>query len=508
MKKTALIIMLITISSKVFGFVRDIMLSYFYGASNISDVYLISTTIPLVIFSFIGTGISTGYIPMYSNIERNQGEAEANRFTNNLINILLALCSVLIIFGLLFTDQIVKVFASGFSGDTLILAVQFTRIALLGIYFSGIIYIFSGFLQLKGNYFIPALIGFPFNFFIILSIIISSNTSIFVLSVGSVIAVAAQLLLMLPFIYKKGYRHKLVFDIHDKNIKNMTYIALPVIIGMSVNQINVLVDRTIASLIQVGGISALNYANRLNGFVQGIFVLSMTTVMYPLISKMAAENNILGLKKSLKESIGSINLLVLPATIGCLIFAEPIVKLLFGRGAFDAHAISTTSQALFFYSIGMIGYGHREVLSRAFYSLQDTKTPMFNAAIAVILNIILNIVLSRYMGIGGLALATSISAIFCTVLLFISLRKKIGSFGMKSISISFIKILCASLVMGLMAKLLYNYLTVFISPTLSLLISIGIGAVVYFATIYFMKIEDADIIIDIIKRKMRRNITG
>ncbi|MGB7604378.1 MAG: murein biosynthesis integral membrane protein MurJ [Lutisporaceae bacterium] len=506
MKKIALILMSITILSKVFGFARDIMLSYFYGASNISDAYLISITIPMVIFSFIGTGISTGYIPMYSNIERNHGAVEANKFTNNLINILLALCSIIVVFGLLYTDQIVKVFASGFKGETLILAVQFTRIALLGIYFSGIIYIFSGFLQLKGNYFIPALIGFPFNFFIILSIIISSNTSIFVLSIGSVVAVAAQLLLMIPFLYKKGYRHKLVFDIHDKNIRNMTYIALPVIIGMSANQINVLVDRTIASIVAVGGISALNYANRLNGFVQGIFVLSITTVMYPLISKMAAENNITGLKKSLKEAIGSINILVVPATIGSLLFAKPIVKLLFGRGAFDELAISVTSYALFFYSIGMIGFGLREVLSRAFYSMQDTKTPMYNAAIAVILNIILNIILSRYMGIGGLALATSISAIFCTVLLFISLRKKIGPFGMKSISISFIKVLCASLIMGLMAKLTYNYLATIISPNLSLLISIGIGAVVYFATIYFMKIEDVDIVINAIKRKIGRNV--
>lgn len=508
MKKIALILMSITILSKVFGFARDIMLSYFYGASNISDAYLISITIPMVLFSFIGTGISTGYIPMYSSIERNNGEAEANKFTNNLINILLALCSIIVILGLLYTEPIVKIFASGFKGETLILAVQFTRIALLGTYFSGLIYIYSGYLQLKGNYFIPALIGFPFNFVIILSIIISSKTSIFVLSIGSVAAIAAQLLLMIPFIYKKGYRHKPVFDIHDKNIKNMTYIALPVIIGMSANQVNLLVDRTIASMVAVGGISALNYANRLNGFVQGIFVLSITTVMYPMISKMAAENNISGLIKSLKEAIGSINILVVPATIGSILFAKPIVRLLFGRGAFDEQAISVTAYALLFYSIGMIGYGLREVLSRAFYSLQDTKTPMYNAAIAVILNIILNIILSRYMGIGGLALATSISAIFCTILLFINLRKKIGPFGVKSISISFIKVLCASLVMGFVAKFTYNYLTSIMNPNIALLIAIGTGSIVYFATIYFMKIDDVDNVINAIKRKLGRNVTG
>ena len=197
---------------------------------------------------------------------------------------------------------------------------------------------------------------------------------------------------------------------------------------------------------------------KLNGFVQGLCVTPILTVMYPTISKMAAEDNIKGLKKTLSESISSVSLLVIPAIIGAMIFAEPVVKLLFGRGAFDNHAISMTSNALFFYSIGMLGFGLKNILSRAFYSQQDTKTPMINSAIAVFLNIILNFILSKYLGIGGLALATSISALFSTVLLFISFRKKVGSFGLKNITISIIKVLFASLIMGLVAKITYNTL--------------------------------------------------
>ncbi|MDK2919768.1 MAG: putative peptidoglycan lipid flippase, partial [Candidatus Petromonas sp.] len=140
--------------------------------------------------------------------------------------------------------------------------------------------------------------------------------------------------------------------------------------------------------------------------------------------------------------------------------------------------------------------------SRTFYSLQDTKTPMINAAIAMTINIILNIILSKFLGIGGLALATSISAIFCTTLLFVSLRKKIGSFGMKNISISFIKILFASLVMGLIAKVSYSTLLNNINANLSLILSIGIGVITYFTIIYFMRIEEVDVIVNAIKRKM------
>ena len=143
MKKTAFLLMMITIVSKLVGFGREITLSYFYGASNISDVFLISLTIPNAFFSFIGAGISTGYIPLYSEIEQKYGEKGGIRYTNNLVNTLFVLCSGIIVFGLLFTDYIVKIFASGFEGDTLALAIKFTRISIFGIYFTCLINIFG-----------------------------------------------------------------------------------------------------------------------------------------------------------------------------------------------------------------------------------------------------------------------------------------------------------------------------------------------------------------------------
>ena len=503
MKKTAILLMIITVISKILGFVREITLSYFYGASNTTDAYLISQTIPIVIFAFIGTGISTGYVPLYSKLEEKHGEKEGIRYTNNLINVLLIICTCIVILGILFTGQIVKLFASGFEHDTLVLAVRFTRISLVGIYFTGLIHILGSFLRIKGNYSIPALVGLPFNLVIILFIFLSSKSDVWVLAVGSLIAIAFQFGLLIPFAYKEGYRYKFEIDFRDEYIIKMITIALPVIIGVSVNEINVIVDRTLASSIAVGGISALNYSRRLNAFVQGLFVTTIATAMYPMISKMAAESNFDGLKKSVSEAINLINLFVIPATVGAMIFAEPVVRLLFGRGAFDPEAISMTSIALFFYSIGMVGFGLREVLSRAFYSMQDTKTPMINAAIAMGMNIILNIILSKYMGIGGLALATSISAIFCTGLLFVSLRKKIGPFGMKNTTISFIKILVSSLGMGVAAYLAYNVLLSYISGNLSLIISICIGAVVYFVFVYFMKIEEVDTLVDAVKRRLK-----
>ncbi|MFZ5968929.1 MAG: murein biosynthesis integral membrane protein MurJ [Bacillota bacterium] len=503
MKKTALILMIITLLSKLVGFIRDITLSYFYGASDISDAYLISITIPTVIFALIGTGISTGYIPIFSKIEKNEGIEASNSYTTNLVNIFIIICTVIVILGLIFTDQIVRVFASGFEGNTLNLAVRFTRLSFFGIYFTLLTHIFNGFLQVKGNYVVPALVGFPMNIFIILAIFISFKSNVIFLPIGMLLGLIFQWVLIIPFVKKNGYKYNGVIDVRDKHFINMLYLSLPVIVGVSVNQINILVDRTIASQIVIGGISALNYANRLNGFILGIFVSSISTVFYPQISKKVAENNIAELKELLSESVNLINLMVIPSTVGAMMFAEPIIILLFGRGAFDSNAISITTDALFFYSIGMFGFGLREIFARTFYAMEDTKTPMVNAIIAMLLNIILNIVLSKYLGIGGLALATSSSAIFCSGLLLLALRKKIGSFGMKQISFSFLKILFTSFIMGTIAKLSFNYLTANIfSQNVSLLMAIGIGAISYFVIIYFMKIDDVDIIVNTLKRKL------
>ncbi|SJN37844.1 Proposed peptidoglycan lipid II flippase MurJ [Marinilactibacillus psychrotolerans 42ea] len=502
MKKTALLLIILTIVSKFIGFGRELTLSYFYGTSDTSDAYLISLIIPTVIFAFIGSAISTGYIPMYNLIEKKQGSKQAYAYTNNLMSILLIASSVIIILGLLFTEQIVRVFASGFEGETLNLAIKFTKVSLFGIYFTSLVYLMKSFLEIKGNYAVPALIGLPMNFVIIVSIIISSKGSTIILAIGLLLGMFAQFVYLIPSVMKKGLRFKIVLDFNDPHIKKMFLLVLPVLLGVAVNDINKIVDKTLASQITSGGISALTYANTLNNVVIGIFALSISTAMYPLISKMAVEGNMTELKKSVSEAIGVISLLIIPVTVGIMIFAEPIIRLLFGRGAFDVDSIIMTSSVLFFYSLGMLGVGLREVLSRPFYAMQDTITPMINATIGVVINIILNILLSRYMGLAGLALATSIAAFVTSGLLFISLRKKVGSLGIKKISKTCLKILFAALLMGLLSKTLFFYLNNIFSQNLSLVITIIIGVATYFIIIYFMKIDDVDIIVRTIKRKL------
>lgn len=505
MKKMAFWVMVATIFSKILGFSREMVLSYVYGASDITDAYLISQTIPTMIFTFLSAGMGTSFISMYSRIVVDQGRLEAQRYTNNLINVLLLLASLTTGVVMFFTRPVVKLFASGFSGETLALAITFTRISVVGVYFTAVLNIFSAFLRLHNNYIIPALIGIPMNLVTIAALFVSSRTNVYVLVAGSVVATAAQLFLLVPFVRKKGFRYQPILDLKDRYIKKMVLIILPIMIGRSVSRINLLVDRTIASSLAVGGISALNYASRLDGFIQGLFVTSLTTVLYPTIAKMAAEKDMKGLKASISEAITIVGLLVIPATIGAMLFSEQVVRLLFGRGAFTAEAIAMTSNALLFYSLGMIASGLRDILARAFYAFQDTKTPMINGTIAVVINIALNIILSRYLGIGGLALATSIAGMVSALLMFVTLRKKIGSFGLMEITKSFVKIGSASVVMGLITFCSFRFLKDHLSGNLAFVMTVGIGALIYIVLIYFLKVPEVDKAFKIIQEKIREN---
>ncbi len=495
--------MIITVLSKVFGFFRDITLTYFYGASVTTDAYFISISITTMLFSFIMTGIASGYIPLYKEIENDSGKKQALNFTNRLLTVVLLITTVLLIVGFLFSSQLVTIFALGFNEETKGMAVLFTRIGLMGIYFTSLTQLLASYLQLNGKFSTVAMLGFPFNFIIILSIIISAQTHSIGLVMGSIAASLAQFLFLLPSLSKINYRYSPVVPLLDENIKKVALFVLPITMGMSVDHINSIIDKTLASRIVEGGISALTYASRLNDFVHGIFVLSFIAILFPHLSRMAAQKSIEELKRSMHEVLSSVILLVVPASIGIMIVAKPIIQLLFGRGQFDEQAIVLTSQALSFYSIGMIGYGIREIFLRTFYSLQDMKTPMINASIAVAMNILLNIILSAYMGLNGLALATSISALISVVLLAISLRRKIGPLGLKTIAVTLFKVLMASGIMGVVIVLINEYVGLWMNDLLKMVVIVCVAGSFYFILLTIFKVKESREILTFIRRKLR-----
>ena len=507
--KATLGLMIATIIAKVLGFGRELVLASSYGASMYSDAYLTAMNIPVVIFTIIGTTLGTVLIPMYFEVNSDLGEKKALNFTNNVFNIVIAICIVLAILGFIFTEPLVKVFAMGFEGQTLKVAIDFTRITIIGIVFTGLSYVMTAYLQIKNNFTVPGLISVPKNIIIIMSIILSVKYNPYIMIWGTLIGIATEFLFQLPFAIKSGYKYQPYINMKDKYIKKMSWLIGPVLIGVAVNQINAMVDRTLASTLVEGSISALNYANKLNGFVMAMFITSVAAVIYPMLSKLSSEDNKEKFTSSVVQSINSVILLVIPISIGAIVLATPIVKLLFQRGEFDARATSMTAIALIMYSIGMVAFGLRDILGKVFYALQDTKTPMINGAIAMIMNIVLNIILVKYLQLAGLALATSISAIVCIFLLFGSLKKKIGYFGQDKIAKTTIKSILSAVVMGVVTYFAYNMLgnllgIGFIQEVIVLAVSVGIGVITYGILVVVLKVDEINIIIDMVQKKLSK----
>ena len=503
-------LMVATIIAKILGFGRELVLAAGYGTSIYSDAYVTAMNIPQVIFAIIGSTLATVLIPMYMEVHSEEGEVVSLKFISNVFNLVILACIVLSVFGFVFTEQIVKMFAVGYEGEALTVAINFTRITILGIVFTGLSYVMTSYLQIKNDFVMPGLSSVPKNIIIIVATILSIKYGPYLMIWGTLVGMASEFLFQLPFAVKKGYKYLPIIDVKDEYIKKMAWLIGPVLIGVAVNQVNTLVDRTLASTLPVGTVSALNYSNKLTSFVIAIFITSISSVIYPMLSQLSSENNKLRFITSVRKSINCVIILVMPITVGTIVLSQPIVRVLFERGAFDERGTYLTALALAMYSIGMVAYGLRDVLGKIFYSLQDTKTPMINGVIAMGVNMVMDVVFIQFWGLAGLTLATSLSSIACIMLLFRSLKKKMGYFGQDKIVKATVKSLVASVIMGAVAYYSYHYMMGFThrggeTEFLVLCLAVVLGAAVYGGLVVLFKVDEVKIVTDVIKRKLNKS---
>lgn len=500
---SAIALMGVTFISKILGFARDVVLASSYGAGVVSDSYLMALNIPTVVFVMISTALATSFIPMYTEINEKKGKEHALKFTSNVISIVLLVSLAIIALGVIFTEPLVRLFAMGFEGERLALTISFTKVFMLGVGFVGITYIVKSYLEINNRFVVTGLMPLPYNILILISILLSVKYGTKVLAVGTLIALFSQLLVQLPFAFKEGFKYKPTINLKDENIKKMAVLIAPMILGASVNQLNSLIDKNLASTLAAGSLSAMNYAYKLNIFVTGMFIASITSVVYPLFSKLTSSNNMEELKKAIATSINSVSLIIVPVSIGAFVLAEPIVQMLFERGEFTHENTIITGQVLACYAVGMLATGVRDVLVRVFYSLKDTKTPMMNSVLCVGFNIFFNIVLIKHLGAAGLALGSSLSAAVAVIFLVINLRKQIGRFNGKIMVTTFVKTMIAGLLMAFAVVNAYNLMSG-IHQKVALIGSIGIGAIVYGIMVFVLKVDACDYVLDIIKRKINK----
>lgn len=502
--KNAVIIMSATLLSRVLGFLRETILANFYGTSMVADVFVLTFNIPGLIISIVGSVIYMMYIPMYYDTKDRLGEEEALKFTNNILNILVLFSIIVSILGIIFAQEIIKVFAIGFTGEKFNLAVKFLRIMMFGVLFLSLNKIQSSFLQVKESYLPASIVGVIYNLIIILFIFISVKYGSYYLAIGALLGLFAQVIFLLPYMYKRGYKYNFYIKIKDESIIKMIKLSIPMMIGVAMSQLNVYVDKALASTLGDGKLAALNYASRLNDFVVALFVTSLITVIYPKLSQFVNKKDTTNFKKMIVKSSNCIILVVIPIVLGAIVLAEPIVRILLERGSFSTESTLMTSNALKLYAIGIIGYAVKEILSRGFYSLGDTKTPMINSSISVIINIILDLIFIKPFSYMGLAMATSISYIVTVILMFFSLKKKVGSFNGSSLLYTFVKSLIASIFMSIVVVFIYNNLVKvlglsFLMEAISIFISILLGVVVYIIFIKVLKVKEMEILEDSIR---------
>ncbi|WP_099203292.1 murein biosynthesis integral membrane protein MurJ [Miniphocaeibacter massiliensis] len=509
MKSTTIILMIITIVSKVIGALRESVLSRLFGTGAEAAAFNLAMTIPVVVFSFISVGITTGFIPTYKRLEDREGYLIADRFTSNLGNIIFILSLFLMIICQIFSKQLTYLFAFDLEPEARELAIPFLQITFLSLIPTAVATVYRGYLNCKGEFIVPAIQGFILNFFILISLFLGKFINIYFLAIGLAFATSVQFIPYIPAVKRKGFIWTKVLNVKEREIKEMLIMALPVILGVSINQLNVMIDKNLASIIlQSQGVTIMNYAAKLSEFVNGIVIVSIGTVIYPTLSKIAGRNNIKEFKKTVLESLTSMNILVFPAMTGLMVLTYPIVKLVYEGGNFKPEDTAITVPCLLFYAMGLAGIAMRDTFSKAFYSLKDTKTPMYNSIIMIILNITISALFSIVFkwGLVGLAFGTTVAAYYGAITLFIKLKKKIGKFERtNAFKRENLKMLVSSLVMGLVSFLAYNLaLKIIGSSNLSLLIAIVIAGLTYFIMLVVLKVKELHSLLNSFKSKMNK----
>ena len=400
----------------------------------------------------------------------------------------------LTVLGIIFSPLIVKVIAPGFISDPykFDLTVKLNKLIFPYLVLIGLTAYSMGLLNALRHFAAPAFGPCLLNISLIAAgLWLCPKIGVMGLAIGALVGGALQLLLNIPVIYRKGLSFSFKDGFFHPAVGRIGKLLMPRALGSAVYQMNIFVDTILASLASIvgqGGVAALYYANRLIQFPMAIFGLALAQAALPKMSGEFAVNDIAKFKETLSFSLRVVFLIMLPASFGLGILGDRIVSMLFERGEFTAYSTAITQSALFFYSFGLFAYSGIKLLVSSFYSMHDTMTPVKTAFFSVILNIILNLILMRPLKLGGLALATSISATFNFFILYVLLRRRIGSLDTRRTAESFIRILLTSAIMGIVLKILLRARLT--DSPLGLLSCIASGIFVFIAIGYALGVRE------------------
>ncbi|MBF0189300.1 MAG: murein biosynthesis integral membrane protein MurJ [Magnetococcales bacterium] len=421
-----------TLLSRILGFVRDIVIARGFGAGLGADAFFIAQKLPNFLRRLFAEGaFNTAFVPVFSDYLADGDRDDTRRMMQSVFTMLFLAVTLVVALAQIFMPYLIMAIAPGFSDDPVkqALTVDLTRITFPYILFISLTALAGGILNSHRRFAIPAATPLLLNVAIISSALLL--TPLFeepatALAVGIFLGGLAQLGLQLPALARLGLPFRLRWDPKHPAIHRILHLMAPSILGVSVAQIGMLFDLFLASFLPEGSISYLYYADRMVEFPLGLIGIALGTAILPTLSAKAARNDIEGLRHDLDFALRLTLVVNLPATIGLISLREPILSLLFERGAFDAQTTTLAGQALFAYGIGLIAFSAIKVTAPAFYAMKDTRTPVRIAMKALAVNMVLNVVLMFPFQHAGLALSTSLAAFVNVGLLILALRDKVG----------------------------------------------------------------------------------
>lgn len=505
--QAAIVIAVINLLSKILGFVRDMVIAHQFGATGQTDAYLVGYTIPYILMNVLALALATVVVPIFSEYKAKGKTQEAWNLFNTVTTFTIIVFLFLAILGSVFVSVLVKIIAPGLTGDTVLLAEELTLIMLPMLVFMGVSTLFNGLLNANNKFTIPALTVVVANIIVIVTTLtLGKIIGIYGVAVGTLFSVVAAAAMQIPALYKVGFKYKFNINWRDSGVQKVMSMMLPVVIGVSVNQLYIVIDRMLASGLAEGSISALNFANKLILLPLGSFVMAIGTAFYPTLTRQVANFHLESAKDTLRKSFRMALMLTVPASVGLFVLRYPIIQLLFERGAFDERATEMTATALMFFSIGLSAQSVNVILTRGFYALHDTKTPVKLTFIAVLINLVLSLSLISPLQHGGLALATSIAAIVNTLMLSKFLSSYLPGLWDKKVFYFCLKVFVASVIMGL-AVLYVNTIIYLGSGNLFLFLKVTFcvlaGACVYILLAALLKIREIYWLFDLMKRYLK-----
>ncbi|MGE5551413.1 MAG: murein biosynthesis integral membrane protein MurJ [Bacteroidota bacterium] len=515
--RAAGLIAALTLFSRLLGFVRESLAGRLFSRLE-TDAYFAAFAVPdFMYYLLVGGALSAAFIPVFTEYLARGEEKEGWRAASTFINTVVLLLVVFAGAGMLFAGPIGRLEAPLFSGSKLALVSQLTRIMFSSVAMLAMAGLLSGVLYSYQVFLTPSLGPVVYNIGIIAGAFFLGNRfGIKGMAAGVVSGAAASLALQIWSVWRRRPAYRpFFFDFRHPGFVRMLWLLLPALFGLSATQLNILFTNMMASGLPEGSISALRWANRLIQLPLGIFAAAIGTAFFPAMARAVAEDKMDSYRETFSLGLRAILFVTIPAAVGLAVLRYPVIRLLFEGQRFSAHDTSLTAYALAFYCLGMFAHAAILILPRAFYALQDTRTPVVVTAGTVAISLLLNLIFLRFtqLGHGGLALSFSIMGILNMASLLYFLRKKVGRVGGRSILRTAGLSTLASLAMGALILAVDRLLAgasflaghrPLVAAGVEVAVGMAIGLAAYGILAYLLKMEEVRVLLGLVKHRLRR----